>query len=223
MLYDDMGSRKLNLSSFKKFREIGGEVASFFPSKLPLINFRMNNRNHRKIVVIDGEVGYVGGFNVGDEYLGLDKKFGYWRDTHIRTHGSMVHALQARFFLDWNQASKAQEISYQERYFPVISSSGNVGAQIVSSGPDTEWQQIKNGYLQIINGAREYVYLESPYFIPDESLLDALRVSALSGVDVRIMIPNKPDHMFVYWATLSHVGKLLNAGVKVHIYENGFV
>src|SRR5699024_10193129 len=100
---------------------------------------------------------------------------------------------------------------------------GHVGAQIVSSGPDTEWQQIKNGYLQIINGAEEYVYLQSPYFIPDESLLDALKVAALSGVNVRVMIPDKPDHMFVYGATLSHVGKLLNAGVKVYIYRNGFV
>src|SRR5699024_7769329 len=116
------------------------------------------------------------------------------------------YSLQARFFLDWNQASKAHRVAYQERFFPPISTSGNVGAQVVSSGPDTEWQQIKNGYLQMINTAKEYVYLQSPYFIPDESLLDALRVAALSGVDVRLMIPNKPDHPFVYWATLSHAG-----------------
>lgn len=217
VLYDHMGSRGISKSFYNAFKQAGGEVGVFFP------HFHLNYRNHRKIAVIDGEIGYVGGFNVGDEYLGLDEKFGYWRDTHLRAHGSMVHALQARFFLDWNQASKHHAIRYDKRYYPEISSDGHVGAQIVSSGPDTEWQQIKNGYLQIINGAEEYVYLQSPYFIPDESLLDALKVAALSGVDVRVMIPDKPDHMFVYWATLSHVGKLLNAGVKVYIYRNGFV
>lgn len=217
VLYDHMGSRGISSHFYKAFKQAGGHVGVFFP------HFHLNYRNHRKIAVIDGTVGYVGGFNVGDEYLGLDDKFGYWRDTHLRAEGSMVYSLQARFFLDWNQASKAHRVAYQERFFPVISASGNVGAQIVSSGPDTEWQQIKNGYLQMISTAKEYVYLQSPYFIPDESLLDALRVAALSGVDVRLMIPNKPDHPFVYWATLSHAGKLLKAGARVYIYENGFV
>lgn len=98
-----------------------------------------------------------------------------------------------------------------------------MGAQIVSSGPDSEWQQIKNGYVQMIHSAKEYIYLQTPYFIPDDTLLDALRIAALSGIDVRIMVPNKPDHMFVYWATLSNVGELLNAGAKIYIYEKGFV
>lgn len=223
MLYDDMGSRKLNLSSFKKFRAQGGEVASFFPSKLPLINFRMNNRNHRKIVVIDGKVGYVGGFNVGDEYLGLDKKFGYWRDTHLRLEGDSVNALQLRFMLDWNSQSTRDKMRYEPKYFPDVESGGKVGIQIASSGPDEEWEQIKYGYLKMISEAKKHIYIQTPYFIPDLSFLDAIKIAALSGVDVNVMIPNKPDHPFVYWATFANVGELIKAGVKVHIYEKGFI
>lgn len=223
VLFDDIGSRGLRIRHLKKLIDCGGEVAAFFPAILPLINPRLNYRNHRKIVIIDGRIGYVGGFNVGDEYLGLDKKFGYWRDTHLRIEGSALHPLQTRFLLDWNQASESYDIEYAERYFPAIPRKGSVGLQIVSSGPDAEWEQIKDGYLKMIFLAKEYIYIQTPYFIPDVSFLDALRIACLSGVDVRIMIPNKPDHMFVYWATYSNVGKLLKAGAKVYIYENGFI
>lgn len=223
VLYDDIGSRGLRIKHLKELIACGGEVAAFFPAILPLINPRLNYRNHRKIVVIDGRIGYVGGFNVGDEYLGLDKKFGYWRDTHLRIEGSALHPLQTRFLLDWNQAAAMEDIEYAERYFPAIPLKGSVGLQIVSSGPDAEWEQIKDGYLKMIFLAKEYIYIQTPYFIPDVSFLDALRIACLSGVDVRIMIPNKPDHMFVYWATYSNVGKLLRAGAKVYIYENGFI
>ncbi|QTD39596.1 cardiolipin synthase [Sporosarcina sp. Te-1] len=223
VLFDDIGSRGLHVRHLKPLVEAGGEVAAFFPAILPLINPRMNYRNHRKIVVIDGRIGYVGGFNVGDEYLGLNKRFGYWRDTHLRIEGSAVHPLQTRFILDWNQASEKHNIIYDERLFPAIPRKGSVGLQIVSSGPDAEWEQIKDGYLKMIFLAKEYIYIQTPYFIPDVSFLDALRIACLSGVDVRIMIPNKPDHMFVYWATYSNVGKLLKAGAKVYIYENGFI
>lgn len=120
MLYDDIGSRTLSISRFKQFKKLGGQVESFFPSKLPLINFRMNNRNHRKIVVIDGKVGYIGGFNVGDEYLGLDKKFGYWRDTHLRVEGDAVNALQLRFMMDWNSQITRDFMSYDKKYFPDV-------------------------------------------------------------------------------------------------------
>ncbi|MBH9787448.1 cardiolipin synthase, partial [Clostridioides difficile] len=185
-------------------------------SILPLLNPRLNFRNHRKIVVIDGRIGYIGGFNVGDEYLGLQKKFGYWRDTHLRIEGSAVHPLQTRFLLDWNQASAQQKMGYSDRYFPAIPQKGDVGLQIVSSGPDSDWEQIKIGYLKLINMAQKYIYIQTPYFIPDVSFLDAIKIATLSGIDVRIMIPNKPDHMFVYWATYSYVGQLLRAGAKVY-------
>lgn len=223
MLFDDIGSRGLHVKNFRELMDSGGEVAAFFPALLPLINPRLNYRNHRKIVIIDGRIGYIGGFNVGDEYLGLSKSFGYWRDTHLRIEGSAVHPLQTRFILDWNQASPQTNIQYSERFFPAIPRKGNVGMQIVSSGPDSEWEDIKDGYLKMIFLAKDYIYIQTPYFIPDTSMLDALRIACLSGVDVRIMIPNKPDHMFVYWATYSNIGLLLKAGARVYIYENGFI
>ena len=222
ILYDEMGSRGLKKGRFKELMELGGEVEVFFPSILPLFNPRLNFRNHRKIVIIDGRIGYIGGFNVGDEYLGLNKKFGYWRDTHLKMEGSSVHPLQTRFLLDWNQASN-NNINYSEKYFPAIPKKGDVATQIVSSGPDAEWPAIKNGYLKLLMSAKRYIYIQTPYFIPDSSFLNAIEVATLSGIDVRIMIPNKPDHMFVYWATYSYVGELLKAGAKVYIYEKGFI
>lgn len=223
LLYDDMGSRSLSKRHFKEFSAAGGEVETFFPSIMPIINPRLNYRNHRKIVVIDGKVGYIGGFNVGEEYLGLNRRFGYWRDTHLRLEGNALYPLQTRFILDWNQASARHDIEYDEAYFPPQPEEGSTSMQIVSSGPDEEWEQIKDGYLKLIHLAREYIYIQTPYFIPDASFYDALRIAALSGIDVRIMIPNKPDHPFVYWATYSYAGQMLRAGARVFIYDNGFL
>ncbi|KAB7704787.1 cardiolipin synthase [Bacillus aerolatus] len=223
VLYDEMGSRGVRKRHFKELIEAGGIVEVFFPSRIPFINLRLNYRNHRKLAIIDGQIGYVGGFNIGDEYLGRNPKFGYWRDTHLRIEGTAVHAIQTRFILDWNQASKRYDIHYSDHYFPNKPSNNNVSMQIVTSGPDSEWEQIKNGYIKMISSARKSVYIQTPYFIPDASLLDALRIAALSGVDVRIMIPNKPDHMFVYWATYSYIGELMKAGAKTYIYDAGFI
>lgn len=222
-LYDEMGSRGVHKKDFKALIEQGGEVEVFFPSVLPLINPRMNYRNHRKIVVIDGKVGYIGGFNVGDEYLGLKEKFGYWRDTHLRINGSSVQPLQTRFLLDWNQASDRKNLEYEDSFFPTFYRQGNTAIQIVSSGPDSDWEAIKNGYIKLINMAKKYVYIQTPYFIPDDAFINAVRIACLSGIDVRIMIPNKPDHIFVYWATYYYVGLLIEAGAKVYVYENGFL
>ncbi|WP_010284740.1 cardiolipin synthase [Bacillus timonensis] len=224
VLYDELGSRTLTKRFFKEFREAGGLVEVFFPSKLRFVNLRMNFRNHRKLVIIDGKVGYVGGFNVGDEYLGLNSRFGYWRDTHLRIRGTAVDTMQVRFILDWNQASRDFDIMYDPELFPIENVRlGNVGIQIVTSGPDTDFEQIKNAYIKMIYSAKKSIYMQTPYFIPDKSLLDALRVACLSGVEVNIMIPDKPDHPFVYWATLSHIGELLPLGANVYIYSNGFI
>ncbi|MFB6467579.1 cardiolipin synthase [Cytobacillus sp. Hz8] len=223
ILYDELGSRRIPKKAFEELRKAGGEVEAFFPSRLRFFNLRMNYRNHRKLAIIDGKIGYVGGFNVGDEYLGLNSKFGYWRDTHLRITGRAVHAIQTRFILDWNQASERHDINYQTRYFPEELSKGTVSMQIVTSGPDSEWEQIKNGYIKMISSARRSILIQTPYFIPDTSLLDALRIAALSGVDVRIMIPDKPDHLFVYWATYSYIGEMLKAGARVYVYNNGFI
>lgn len=219
-LYDAMGSRRLSKKYVKRLRDAGVQVEAFFPAKL--VNFKINYRNHRKLAIIDGKIGYIGGFNIGDEYLGKDKKFGYWRDTHLRVKGSAVEGMQTRFILDWNQASTAK-IRYEDRLFPEIGAKGDTDVQIVSSGPDSEWEQIKYGILKLISSAQKYIYIQTPYFIPDASVLDAIKIAALSGIDVRLMIPNKPDHAFVYWATYSNVGELLKTGAKVYIYDNGFI
>lgn len=223
VLYDELGSRGLSKKAFAALKEAGGEVEVFFPAILPLINLRMNYRNHRKLVIIDGCVGYVGGFNIGNEYLGIDPKFGYWRDTHLRIVGSAVYNMQMRFILDWNQASHRHDIAYNPTLFPPSTSKGNAGIQIVTSGPDSEHEQIKQGYIKLIFSAKKSILIQTPYFIPDDSLLDALRIACLAGKEVKIMIPNKPDHAFVYWATLSHIGELLKYGAKVYIYNNGFI
>jgi len=221
LLYDDMGSRRLSRKYIRRLRNSGALVESFFPPKIPKINLKINYRNHRKLAIVDGKVGYIGGFNIGDEYLGESKKFGYWRDTHLKITGDAVLNMQTRFILDWNQASR-KDILYEDRFYSA-EPKGNVGVQIVSSGPESDWEQIKNGYIKMIMSAKERVYIQTPYFIPDESLRDALRIASLSGVEVNIMIPNKPDHPFVYWATLSHIGDMLNAGARVFIYQKGFM
>jgi cardiolipin synthase len=222
LLYDELGSRQLNKRCLKELRDAGGAAEAFFPSKFRLINFRLNYRNHRKLVIIDGKIGYVGGFNVGDEYLGLDPKFGYWRDTHLKVRGDAVQAMQTRFILDWNQASRL-DIRYRPELFPVPEAEGTTGVQIVASGPESRLEHIKNGYVKMIASAKRSIFIQTPYFVPDAGFMDALRIAALSGVQVSIMIPDKPDHPFIYWATLSYIGEMLKAGVSVYLYRNGFV
>lgn len=222
LIYDGMGGRTLPRGFFKELIRAGGEVACFLPPFSPYLSIRINYRNHRKICVVDGKEGYVGGFNIGDEYLGYSKKFGYWRDTHAKIRGTAVKGLQWRFLLDWRFVS-GSEIEISEKYFPKISTQGETGIQIVSSGPDSKWTSIKDGYLKMIINARSKVYIQTPYFIPDDSILEALKIAGLSGVDVRVIIPSKPDHPFVYWASLSYIGELLQAGVKFYTYQEGFM
>lgn len=221
-LYDAIGSSSLSKRFFQNLKEAGGQVEAFFPSRIRYINKRLNYRNHRKLAIIDGHYGYIGGLNIGEEYLGLSKRFGYWRDTHLRLKGGAVLQMQAQFLLDWNLAS-ASPVSHELSYFPIRAYQGNVGIQIVSSGPDTEWQEIKNAYIKMILAAKETVLLQTPYFVPDESLITALKMAALSGVSVKLMIPSKPDHRFVYWATRSYIGELLTSGVNCFLYEKGFL
>lgn len=223
-LYDHIGSSNLPRKFFKEFRAAGGKEEAFFPSRIPYINFKINFRNHRKLVVVDGQIGYIGGFNIGDEYLGLNKHFGKWRDTHLRIRGAAVLQMQAQFMIDWNIASSLK-ISFNETYFPrmIQDDTNPIGMQIVASGPDSEYQEIKNSYIKMIYAARKSVFLQTPYFVPDSSLLNALRTAALSGMDVRIMLPNKADHFFVYWATQSYLDELLSCGIKVYMYDAGFL
>ena len=226
LLYDSVGSRSLNRNVLNKLINEGGKVGEFFPSWLKFININMNFRNHRKIVVIDNNVGFVGGFNVGDEYLGKDSKFGYWRDTHIKFTGSAVNDLNLRFLVDWRYATK-EEVSLEEIFEAneENSNSNNVGMQIVSSGPNlSDKYEIKMAYLKMIQKAKKYLYIQSPYLIIDNSISDSLKLAAASGVDVKIMIPGKGDHPFVYWANLVYAGDLIKEGIRVFHYDkNAFL
>ncbi|MES9684291.1 cardiolipin synthase [Bacillus sp. AFS001701] len=223
VLYDDIGSKRITPSFFKELVKHGGEVRAFFPSFLRLINFRLNNRNHRKLCIIDGRIAYIGGFNIGNEYLGIDKKFGYWRDTHFRIKGESVNQIQGRFILDWQQATNQPVHNIEEFSFNNVKNIGSTPIQIVASGPNSETEHLKNMYVKLIMSAKKCVYIQTPYFIPDTSIMDACKIAILSGIDVRIMIPSKPDHPFVYWASLSYAGELLSYGAKILLYENGFL
>lgn len=224
VLYDGMGGRNFGKENVARLKAAGVKLGVFFPAFLGRFQLRFNYRNHRKIVVIDGKVGYVGGFNVGEEYLGKKKKFGYWRDTHLRIRGAAVLDLQIRFILDWNYATK-ENLFRNRKYFTYnfADIKDRTGIQIISSGPDSRRQEIRDNYLRLIHKAKKSIYIQTPYFIPDDSVLQALKIAALSGVDVKIMIPCKPDHPFVYWATYSYAGDLLESGAKCYCYDAGFL
>lgn len=223
ILYDSMGCRSMRKRDWDRIRSQGMLVGEFFPAFFKRLQIRINYRNHRKIIVIDGKISYVGGFNIGREYLGMDKKFGYWRDTHLRLQGSAVVSLHIRFILDWNYTTKQNLFSEMNLIKEFSPGDGNEGVQIISSGPDTQNEEIRDNYQKLIGKARDHVYIQSPYLVPDEIILNEIKMAAYSGIDVRIMIPCKPDHPLVYWATYSYVGELLDAGVKCYTYDNGFL
>ncbi|WP_267201178.1 cardiolipin synthase [Limosilactobacillus kribbianus] len=226
VLYDSWGSMGVHPSFYDGLREQGGFAEPFLLSRSNLFDFRLNYRDHRKIVVLDGKIGYVGGFNVGDQYLGRFEKFGNWRDTHLRIVGGGVYGLQRRFISDWNaSAAKPEEkLEHYRSYFPEIKvRHGSTALQVVTNGPESEMEKIKLGYLRLINAAQDHIWIQTPYLIPDDSVLDALRVAAHSGVDVRIMIPCKPDHPFVYRATQYYAHALAGEGVTIYTYQNGFL
>lgn len=228
-IFDAAGTFRIRKKKF--FGEItraGGDIRIFFPLKIPFLNTRLHFRNHRKILVVDGRVGFIGGFNIGDEYLGKGK-LGYWRDTHLRIKGAAVASLQRRFVMDWNYAAKDARLfasAESSEYFPVkelMADYGSSSVQIASSGPDSPKIAIYSGYMSLISEAKKSIYIHTPYFIPDEAMFTALRLAALSGIDVRVVIPCKPDHPFVYWANHSYLGELLKAGVRGYTYNDGFI
>lgn len=225
LMVDAIGGRQILDYTVADLKAAGGKVAFFFPPRfkyLKFVNMKLNYRNHRKLVIIDGDIGYIGGFNIGKEYVGLKKKFGFWRDTHLRLLGSGVQDINARFIMDWRFAAK-EKLVVSEAYYSEVQKEGTTGIQIVCSGPDSSKEEIKRSYMKMVTSATKNVYLQTPYFVPDDSLLESLKMAAMSGVDVRIMIPCMPDHMFVYWATYSYVGELISSGAKVYIYNNGFL
>ncbi|MCT4396511.1 cardiolipin synthase [Periweissella beninensis] len=223
VIYDQFGSHGKNKKLFQRLVELGGQVEPFLANRFQILTFRVNFRDHRKMVIIDGNIGYIGGFNVGDQYLGNSKKFGYWRDTHLKIQGDAVLALQSRFFMDWNATHKIGTVEFSKDYFPNPNIQGTTAMQIVSSGPDSDLEQIKRGYMQMIATARKSILIQTPYFIPDSGMLEVLQNAALAGIKVHLMIPSMPDHPFVYQATKYYAKELLARGGKVSTYDNGFL
>ena len=231
LIYDGVGSIFTHMSDFKELIEAGGHVYRFLPSmvkSLLLVNYRL----HRKIVIVDSKIAYTGGINVGDEYFGLKKINKPWRDTTIRLTGNSVLSLQTRFWTDLvflqNQSFRKEnraKLMFDEKilnsfYTPI--EEGNMGVQILSSGPSTRNDTIKDGYVKMITSAKKYLYIQTPYFIPDITLLESLRLAAACGVDVRIMLPGIPDKKYIYAITLLNAAKLLKSGVKVYLHS-GFI
>ena len=226
VLYDGMGCMKVPNIFFQRLEAAGGKTAEFFPPFLPYINLRINFRNHRKILIIDGIYGYIGGFNIGDEYREVTPQYGFWRDTHIKLQGEAIHQLELRFLMDWRYASKEDEITLSSKSWYICKNNkacGNIPVQIISSGPDSVFKSIHGAYLKLISTARESIYIQTPYFVPDESIFKALQNAGLSGVDVRIMIPRRPDHPFVLPCAFSYMGELLPANVHFYLYDKGFL
>ena len=225
VIFDQFGSHGQHRKLYKRLRQSGGIAVSFLMRPFQLLTLRFNFRNHRKLAIIDGVIGYIGGFNVGDQYLGEFKKFGHWRDTHIRITGDAVLSLQNRFLMDWNATAEAHELLVNTTvYFPVISKlPGRSMIQIVSSGPDNDMKQIKQGFMRMFASARKSITIQTPYFIPDAAILETLEIAAMSGVRVRLMIPDRPDHPFVYRATQYYAKELLDLGAEVYRYDGGFL
>ncbi len=224
VVYDSVGALLSSDSRFDALRKAGGETGIFSPVFFSLSSqLRLNYRNHRKVTVVDGKIGYVGGMNIGDEYLNRDKKCYPWRDTQVRLTGPSVWFLQERFLLDWLYVKEASlEREQMEAFFPKPLEEGGKGVQIVSSGPDTSGSPLKSGFLSMLYGARSSVWMQTPYFTPDDCFLEAMRIAAASGIDVRLMISRITDNIPVQAATLSFAWQMLDCGVRVFLYD-GFL
>jgi cardiolipin synthase A/B len=221
-LYDAVGSWKLSKKYINELKNAGIDTVCFGPVKLPFLNNKFNFRNHRKIIVIDGMIGFVGGLNIGDEYLGRNQTYGFWRDTHLMLRGEAVRSLQLIFLQDWYYMTNHSFLT-AEYLSPQIDEKNHGGVQLIAGGPDNEWSVIKNIFFSMITSAKESVWIASPYFIPDEDIFSAIKVAALSGIDVRLLVPNRPDKRIVFHASRSYFPELLEAGVKVYEYERGFM
>ncbi|MBT9281630.1 MAG: cardiolipin synthase [Hydrogenibacillus schlegelii] len=221
-LFDHVGSVWLSRLYRRTLQAGGVELAVFLPVTFPLISRRLNFRYHRKITVVDGRIGYLGGFNIGDEYLGKHPRMGFWRDTHLRVEGEAVHSLQALFQADWAFASGRTFDG--EAYFPAISAPvGTTAMQLIASGPDSPFPSIEHATLAMIGAAGRRLWIATPYLVPDEAVLMALKSAAIAGVDVRILLPSFPDHRLVFYASMSYVAELLAAGVRIYRYRKGFL
>jgi cardiolipin synthase A/B len=221
VLLDGVGSLSIAGKFMERMKQAGIQAYWYFPVRFPFLTAKLNLRYHRKIVVVDGLEGYLGGLNIGDEYLSRDPKLGFWRDTHLKLLGESVNTLQAVFLNDWYFVTH-QKIPGNE-YFPKHNITDVLPIQIGASGPDSHWASILQGFFVAITGAEKSIKIETPYFIPDESIIMALKTAALSGIDVQLIIQGVPEHKVTYWAMNSYLEELLQAGVHIFKYMKGIL
>ena len=226
LLYDGVGSQSLSNQYLNQLKELGCHESCF----LPIANMRptstLNYRNHRKILIVDGEIAFTGGINVTDKYIREDAgPLGIWHDMHLQLEGPIVNSLQAVFVTDWNFATQREENGdlLKDFYFPKSKEKGDAVAQIVASGPDSDFSSIRQEYFSLITQADDYVYITNSYVIPGEAILTALQTAALSGVDVRLIIPEISDSVIVKWGVRAYFEELLRAGVRIYLYKNNFL
>ena len=221
LIYDDVGCWHVRNRFFERMREAGIDVHAFMPVKFPAFTSKVNYRNHRKLIIIDGQVGFIGGMNFATRYVkGTGRQ--PWRDTHLLVRGGAVYGIQRAFLVDWYFVDRT--LVTNRRYYPEPARfiENNCLAQVVTSSPISPWPDIMQGYVRVLLEAKRYVYMQSPYFMPTEPILFAMRTAALTGVDVRLMIPMRGDSRIVEWASISYVMETLEAGVKVYLYQGGF-
>lgn len=221
VIYDDVGNWSVHGAFFERMRDAGIDVHAFMPVKFPAFTSKANYRNHHKLCVIDGHVGFIGGMNIAMRYLKGTRRQA-WRDTHLKVTGGAVYAIQRAFLVDWYFADRT--LITDRKYYPELLDGieNDCLAQVVTSSPISEWPEIMQGYVRILLEAKRYVYMESPYFLPTEPILFAMRTAAIAGIDVRLMIPLHGDSKWVEWAGRSYVIEALKAGVKVYLYQAGF-
>ncbi|MDR2891462.1 MAG: cardiolipin synthase [Alistipes sp.] len=220
VIYDGVGTLWTEGSIFRRMRRAGVQVECFMPVVFPWLTGRVNYRNHRKIAVIDGRVGYTGGINIAERYL-AGTRLGKWRDIHLKIEGEAVNLLQAVFITDWRFVRRTEYLN-AEKYFGRSEVTEVCPIQMAVSGPDSDWSVIMQAFFSAITKARSRIFISTPYFMPNAALLTAMKVAALSGIDVRLLLPARSDSKLVYWATRSYIGELLDAGIKVYMYRGGF-
>ena len=221
LLYDDVGCWRVKDRFFNRMKAAGIQVYAFMPVRFPAFTGKVNYRNHRKLCVIDGKVGFIGGMNIALRYVkGTARQT--WRDTHLCIRGGAVYAIQRAILVDWYFVSRT--LVTDRRYYPPVDKTidNNCLTQIVTSSPVSPWPDIMQGYVRVLLQAHRYVYMESPYFMPTEPVLFAMRTAALAGVDVRLIVPRHGDAKLVEWASRSYLMEVIEAGVKVYLYEPGF-
>jgi cardiolipin synthase len=220
VIYDHVGSFHTRNKFFKRLSDAGIEIYPFFKVAFPPFGTRINWRNHRKICIIDGEIGYIGGMNIADRYIDGGKKFKAWRDSHLRVEGPAVASLQSSFAVDWSFMGKPL---LKQQLPCLINTPGNMSAQLIMAGPTSQWSNIEFMFHKAISSAHKRIYLQTPYFLPTEALLTALQTAALAKVDVRVMIPRRSDSNMLRYASFSYIDECLQSGIKVYLYEDGML